>query len=156
MTKPDREIALIGLGANLGDARATVLLALGRLQDLPDTTLVAVSSIHRTKPWEATGPDFYNAVAKVQTSLAPQRLLEVLQSIEQEFGRKRPFKNAPRTLDLDLLVQGNHRLNTPVLTVPHPRMHERAFVLLPLLELAPDLYIEGQGTAKDCLGKIAP
>jgi 2-amino-4-hydroxy-6-hydroxymethyldihydropteridine diphosphokinase len=155
MTKPDQEIAFIGLGANLGDARTTVLLALGRLQDLPDTALLALSSIHRTKPWEATGPDFYNAVAKVQTLLAPQRLLEALQTIEQEFGRERSFKNAPRTLDLDLLVHGNHRLNTPTLTLPHPRMHERAFVLLPLLELVPNLHIEGQGNAKDCLGKIA-
>jgi 2-amino-4-hydroxy-6-hydroxymethyldihydropteridine diphosphokinase len=151
---PNEEIAFIGLGANLGDARATVLLALGRLQDLPTTALLAVSSLHLTKPWEACGPDFWNAVAKVSTALSPQRLLEELQAIEAEFGRKRPFKNAPRSLDLDLLLHGNQRLGTPVLTLPHPRMHERSFVLLPLLEIAPEIAIDGHGSAKDCLGKI--
>jgi 2-amino-4-hydroxy-6-hydroxymethyldihydropteridine diphosphokinase len=151
---PNQEIAFIGLGANLGDARGSVLLALGRLQDLPTTQLLAVSSLHLTKPWEAFGPDFWNAVAKVSTALSPQRLLEELQAIEAEFGRERPFKNAPRSLDLDLLLHGNQRLSTPTLTLPHPRMHERSFVLLPLLEIAPEIDINGHGSAKDCLGKI--
>lgn len=156
MIKPNGIIAFVGLGANLGDAKATVLLALGSLQNLPESTLLGISSLHRTKPWQATGPDFWNAVAMLETSLSAHALLLELQAIEHQFGRERPFKNAPRTLDLDLLAHGDERVATTVLTLPHPRMHERAFVLTPLLELAPEFEIDGHGKAKDCLGKIYP
>ncbi|MFW9594694.1 MAG: 2-amino-4-hydroxy-6-hydroxymethyldihydropteridine diphosphokinase [Macromonas sp.] len=129
--------AYIALGANLGDAVATVRAALQALHTLPNTKVVAASSLYRTAPWEASGPDFINAVAEVRTTLAPLALLHALQALEQQAGRERPYRNAPRTLDLDVLLYGDVRVDTPELTVPHPRMLERAFVLVPLAELAP-------------------
>jgi 2-amino-4-hydroxy-6-hydroxymethyldihydropteridine diphosphokinase len=133
------ERVFVGLGANLGDAAATVLAAIHALSALPDTTCVARSSLYRTAPIDAQGADYINAVAQLQTGLSPAALLEELQAIEARFGRERPYRNAPRTLDLDLLLYGQRRIVTPLLTVPHPRMHERAFVLAPLAEIAPDL-----------------
>lgn len=133
------ERVFIGLGANLGDAGATVRQALEALAALPGTRMVAASSLYRTAPVEASGPDFINAVAELSTTLEPRALLQALQAIEQEHGRLRPYRNAPRTLDLDLLFHGQRVIEEPTLTVPHPRLHQRAFVLEPLVELAPEL-----------------
>ena len=127
--------AFVGLGANLGDALATLREAVERLRGLPDTRLVAVSSLYRTAPIDSSGPDYLNAVAALDTALTPEALLAALQAIELQHGRERPYRNAPRTLDLDLLLHGTARRHTSALTLPHPRLHERAFVLHPLLEL---------------------
>jgi 2-amino-4-hydroxy-6-hydroxymethyldihydropteridine diphosphokinase len=132
------ERVFVGLGANLGDAPATLRAAMLALASLPSTSLLAQSPLYVSKPVDATGPDYINAVAELATTLAPADLLLALQAIEQRFGRERPFVNAPRTLDLDLLLYGQHAIATGTLTVPHPRLHQRAFALLPLLALAPD------------------
>ena len=139
MSSPDAPalVAYIGLGANLGDARATVLQALRDLQTLPQTKLLHRSSLYRSAPVDATGPDFINAVAEVATALSPPQLLTELQQLEQAAGRLRPYRNAPRTLDLDILLYGDLKLDSPTLVIPHPRMLERAFVLVPLAEIAP-------------------
>lgn len=131
--------AWVGLGANLGDARATVEAALAALDGLPGTRLAARSSLYRTAPWEASGPDFFNAVAEVETRLTAPDLLRALRDLEHAAGRERPYVNAPRTLDLDLLLYGSATVSSAFLTVPHPRMWQRAFVLLPLAETAPAL-----------------
>lgn len=133
----DPVTAWVALGANLGDARATVLQAFEDLAQLPQTRLIARSRLYRTAPHEASGPDFINAVAGLETGLIAPALLQALQSLENAAGRLRPYPNAPRTLDLDLLLYGEARIDSPRLTVPHPRMRERAFVLQPLAELAP-------------------
>ena len=133
------ERVFVGLGANLGEAQATLKAALAALAALPQTQLVAQSSLYRTAPVQASGPDFVNAVAELRTDLDPPALLHALQAIEQAHGRLRPYRNAPRTLDLDLLLHGQRVLSEPGLDVPHPRLHQRAFVLQPLLELAPAL-----------------
>lgn len=138
--------AYIGLGANLGDAQATLRSALQRLQDLGP---VRASSLYRSAPVDAQGPDFINAVAELVTPLTPAELLSALQALEQAFGRERPFHHAPRTLDLDLLLMGDAVINTPTLVLPHPRLHRRAFVLRPLLELAPALQAPGLGRLAD-------
>lgn len=129
--------AFVGLGANLGAAQQAVHDALAALATLPDTRLVRASRLYRSAPVDAGGPDFINAVAQVQTCLTAPELLAALQDIERAAGRERPYRNAPRTLDLDLLLYGDARIASAALTVPHPRMRERAFVLLPLQELAP-------------------
>jgi 2-amino-4-hydroxy-6-hydroxymethyldihydropteridine diphosphokinase len=131
--------AFVGVGANLGDAVATVLAALHSLGRLPDTQDVACSSLYRSAPVEAVGPDFINAVAELHTGLPALALLRELQSIEHDFGRVRSVRNAPRTLDLDLLLHGEQMMRSDTLTLPHPRLHLRAFVLQPLADLAPDL-----------------
>lgn len=136
---PAGERVFVGLGANLGDARATVCNAFGRLAEFDRTVLVAQSALYRTAPVDAAGPDFINAVAELRTALAPEALLKALQALEAVHGRRRPYRHAPRTLDLDLLLFGQRVLASDELTVPHPRLHLRAFVLKPLLELAPDL-----------------
>jgi 2-amino-4-hydroxy-6-hydroxymethyldihydropteridine diphosphokinase len=141
--------AWVGLGANLGDPRATLAAALDALGRVPGTRRVAVSSWWRSAPVEAQGPDFVNAVAALDTTLSAHDLLAALQAIEARYGRERPYPNAPRTLDLDLLLYGDTVLHTPDLTLPHPRLHLRAFVLEPLAELAPDLVLPG-------LGPLAP
>lgn len=135
--------AFIGLGANLGDAAATIADALDRLAAIDGVRLVAVSSLYRTAPFEAEGPDFLNAVAEVATTLPAGELLRRLQAIERSHGRERPYRNAPRTLDLDLLVWNALRIDTPGLQLPHPRMHLRAFVLAPLAEIAPEVELPG-------------
>lgn len=137
----------IGIGSNLGDARANVERAIARLGQLGDTRLVAQSSLFRTAPVDAGGDDYINAVARIDTQLTPERLLQELQTIEQDFGRERPYRNAPRTLDLDILLYGTQVVSTSSLQIPHPRMTQRAFVLIPLLQLAPFLTIPGQGPA---------
>ena len=141
----DTVTAYVGIGANLGDARATVAAAIAALGRLPGCGLRQLSSLYRTAPVDATGPDFFNAVAALATHQSPEALLAALQAIEQAFGRQRPFHHAPRTLDLDLLLHGDARRATPQLTLPHPRLHLRAFVLQPLLEVAPDLAVPGLG-----------
>lgn len=125
----------VGLGANLGDRGDALRHALHAMGQLPQTRLHAVSPLYSSAPVDATGPDYLNAVASLDTGLAPQAFLEALQALELAAGRARPYRNAPRTLDLDVLLWGNERIDTPTLTVPHPRMYERAFVLLPLAQL---------------------
>lgn len=148
-------IAVVGIGANLGDARANVADALARLETQPGCRLVAASSLWRTAPIDSAGDDYINAVALVDTTLDAHALLAVLQAIETAHGRERPYRNAPRTLDLDLLLYGDAVIDTPTLTVPHPRMHERAFVLAPLLELDPEIAIPGRGRAADYVASVA-
>lgn len=128
----------VALGANLGDAAQTVRAALAALDCLPQTRLLRASSLYRTAPWEAQGPDFINAVAALETRLTAPDLLTALQALEQAAGRERPYLNAPRTLDLDLLTYGTGRVDSARLTVPHPRLWERAFVLVPLAEITPE------------------
>ncbi|MCC6658063.1 MAG: 2-amino-4-hydroxy-6-hydroxymethyldihydropteridine diphosphokinase [Rhodocyclaceae bacterium] len=141
--------AYIALGSNLGDPLATVRAAFDALRALPETVLVAASSLYRSAPVGLKNqPDFINAVAALDTQLAAEALLEALFAIEARFGRRRDYHHAPRTLDLDLLLHGDETRSTASLTLPHPRLHERAFVLLPLLELAPDIVIPGRGPAR--------
>jgi len=147
--------AFIGLGANLGDARATLQAALTALAALPHTTLRECSSLYRSAPIDSSGPDYLNAVAWFDTRLDPHGLLAELQRIEQAHGRERPYRNAPRTLDLDLLLYGEQRISSATLSVPHPRMHERAFVVRPLAQIAPDVMVPGQGRAHDLLARVA-
>ena len=130
--------AFVAIGANLGDAVASVRIAMAQLDMIPRTRVTARSSLYRTAPFEASGPDFINAVVAVDTGLAPEAFLDALQRLEKHAGRERPFHHAPRTLDLDLLCHGDTVLTSPRLTLPHPRMGERAFVLVPLAEIAPD------------------
>jgi 2-amino-4-hydroxy-6-hydroxymethyldihydropteridine diphosphokinase len=137
--------AFVGLGSNLGDRAMEIERAFAELAALPATTLRARSSVYRTAPVDAGGDDYFNAVAQLRTTLAPLALLHALQAIEQAHGRERPFANAPRTLDLDLLLHGDAVLAGDALTLPHPRLHERAFVLVPLAEVAPALVVPGRG-----------
>jgi 2-amino-4-hydroxy-6-hydroxymethyldihydropteridine diphosphokinase len=146
--------AYVGIGGNLGDARATVEDALRRLALLPDTTLSAQSRLYRTAPVDAGGDDYVNAVAQLDTMLTPHTLLAALQTIELAHGRERPYRNAPRTLDLDILSYDDLQFADDVLTLPHPRMAQRAFVLIPLLEIAPDAVIPGIGAARDLLLQV--
>jgi 2-amino-4-hydroxy-6-hydroxymethyldihydropteridine diphosphokinase len=148
-------LAYIGLGANLGDARATLAAAFAAIERLPRTELTARSALYRSAPIDSSGPDYLNAVVAVRTRLDAQALLAGLQAIEREHGRERPYRNAPRSLDLDLLLYGQRRLDAPNLTVPHPRMHERAFVLRPLADIAPDLVIPGHGPLAPLLEQVA-
>ncbi|KQQ47485.1 2-amino-4-hydroxy-6-hydroxymethyldihydropteridine pyrophosphokinase [Duganella sp. Leaf126] len=148
-------IAYIGIGANLGDARANVADAIARLQKVPGCTLMATSRLYRTAPIDAGGDDYINAVARVATTLPAHDLLQALHGIEQAHGRERPYRNAPRTLDLDLLLYGDAVIDSNDLTVPHPRITERAFVLVPLVELAPAIHIPGRGAAQACLPAVA-
>ncbi len=148
--------AYIGLGANLAGPRAQLAAAFDELARLPATRLVARSSLYRSAPLGfAEQPDFVNAVARIETGLAPEALLAALHGIEARHGRERSFRNAPRTLDLDLLLYGGETIARDGLAVPHPRMHERAFVLAPLVELDPGLESPGRGRAVDCLARCA-
>lgn len=152
---PGRVQAYIGLGANLGDLVGTLRAALAALAALPASRLDGVSGAYRSAPVEAGGPDYLNAVARLDTALAPEALLDALQAIEQAHGRQRPYPNAPRTLDLDLLLHGDLQLNSPRLQLPHPRLQRRAFVLRPLLELAPALAVPGLGALSAYLPSVA-
>jgi 2-amino-4-hydroxy-6-hydroxymethyldihydropteridine diphosphokinase len=136
--------AFIGLGANVGDAQATVKAAIAQIAALPQTRLLRQSSLYKTAPVDAGGDDYMNAVVAVSTALAPLELLHALQGLEQHAGRQRPYRNAPRTLDLDILLYGDLAIDTLELTIPHPRMGGRAFVLLPLTEIAPCRVAPGQ------------
>lgn len=148
--------AWIGLGANLGHRATTLDAALERIDCLDETRLQAVSRYYFTPPWgETDQPEFLNAVAQVRTGLTPERLLQFLLAIESDLGRERTGRRwGPRAIDLDLLLFGDERIERPRLTVPHPRMRERAFVLVPLLELAPDLVVPGQGRADALLARL--
>ena len=133
-------IAYVGIGSNLDDPRRQVLNAFSDLDRLPHTRVVKKSSLYRTAPMgHADQPDFINAVAQLETGLFAERLLAELQAVEARHGRQRSFPNAPRTLDLDVLLFGDLALDSPALKIPHPRMLERAFVLKPLLEISPEL-----------------
>lgn len=136
--------AYIGLGANLGNATRTVQQVIQALRQVPGLSLLRVSSLYKSAPHQAQGPDFINAVACVGSSLNPMELLVALQAIEQAYGRERPYRNSPRTLDLDLLLYGSACIDSAQLQVPHPRMLERAFVLVPLAQIAPELVDENQ------------
>lgn len=147
--------AFIGLGANLGDARATVETALQELGALPGTRLAQRSSLFRSAPVDAGGDDYVNAVARIETALPASELLAALMDIERSHGRERTGYNAPRTLDLDLLLYGRDEIATDSLTVPHPRMTQRAFVLIPLLQIAPLIDIPGMGPAHGFVPDVA-
>ncbi len=147
--------AFVALGANLGDPAQQVRQGLADLAHLPQTRLMRHSCLYRSKPMGyLQQPDFINAVAALQTKLTPRKLLDRLLEIETRHGRTRDFKNAPRTLDLDLLLYDGLVMHAPGLSLPHPRMGERAFVLAPLAEIAPDYPIPGQGTVRSCLAKV--
>jgi 2-amino-4-hydroxy-6-hydroxymethyldihydropteridine diphosphokinase len=151
-TPPHR--AFIALGSNLADPALQVRRAFDALGAVPDSRLVAHSSLYRTAPvGYADQPDFINAVALIETGLPPRELLQALLDIEHAFGRVREFRNAPRVLDLDLLIYDDLIHHEHGLTVPHPRMHERAFVLAPLVEIVPDCIIPGRGPARDWLAR---
>jgi 2-amino-4-hydroxy-6-hydroxymethyldihydropteridine diphosphokinase len=142
-------LAYVGIGSNLEDPRQQVLRAFDELARLPQTSLTARSSLYRTAPvGHAAQPDFINAVAALDTRLSARALLAELQGVEARHGRQRSFANAPRTLDLDLLLYGDAQIDERGLSVPHPRMHERSFVLAPLVEVAPQVEIPGIGAAR--------
>jgi len=148
-------VAYVGIGSNLDGPRRQVEVALDELDQLPHSRVVRRSSLYRSAPVGfAAQPDFVNAVAQLETGIPAERLLSELQEIEARHGRQRSFANAPRTLDLDLLLFNKLKITTEHLILPHPRMHERAFVLKPLLEIAPEVSIPGIGRAKDSLDKV--
>ncbi|MGH8820436.1 MAG: 2-amino-4-hydroxy-6-hydroxymethyldihydropteridine diphosphokinase [Rhodoferax sp.] len=132
------------MGANLGDAVATVRRAMDAIGQLSQTQLTRRSSLYRTAPLDAVGPDYINAVVEISTALSAPVLLQQLQQLELDAGRERPYRNAPRTLDLDLLLYGDAQMQSPALTIPHPRMAGRAFVLMPLAEIAPQRVSDAQ------------
>lgn len=147
----------VGLGANLGDAQAAVRAGIDALSKLSATRLLRASSLYRTPAWGLTGqPDFINAVAMLETALAPPELLGELLAIERQAGRNRGqgLRWGPRTLDLDVLLYGDRIIDEPGLTVPHPHLHERAFALVPLLEISPGVSIPGIGAARDALARM--
>ncbi len=149
-------VAYVGLGANIGKPRAQLLAAWDALGRIPQTQAIARSSLYRSAPMGYEDqPDFLNCVAKLDTALEPRDLLSHLQQIERELGRARSFRNAPRTIDLDLLLYGGETMDTLDLTLPHPRMHERAFVLAPLVELDAGAMIAGRGQAAELLRACA-
>jgi 2-amino-4-hydroxy-6-hydroxymethyldihydropteridine diphosphokinase len=137
-------MAFIALGGNLGDASATLKWAIAQMQQDKHLTVLACSSLYQTEPMESDGADYINAVVKISTRLPAYSLLRTLQHLEQRAGRERPYRNAPRTLDLDLLLYGDAQIQSDDLIVPHPRMGQRAFVLIPLLEISPERVSEAQ------------
>ena len=147
--------AFIGLGANLGDRARQIESACAEIAVLPTTTLLARSTLYASAPLDAPGGEYLNAVAHVRTALAPLELLRALQAIESRHGRLRPFAGAPRTLDLDLLLYGDVVLASDELTLPHPRLHARAFVLVPLAEIAPGRVVPGHGPVVDLCAAVA-
>jgi len=149
-------LAYVALGANLADPVAQIRAAFVALGTLPESRLLRTSSLYRTAPVGIHGqPDFINAVAAVDTTLTPQALLDALFAIEAQFGRRRDFHLAPRTLDLDLLLVDDQVVDSPKLHLPHPRLHLRAFVLAPLVEIAPDCRIPGRGQAAAWLAAVS-
>lgn len=137
--------AYIGMGANLGDAQATLMLAARDIAALSGILKTRMSPLYRSAPVDAGGPDYINGVLQVETTLGAEDLLHGLQSIENRHGRQRPYHHAPRSLDLDLLLHGREERQTDFLTLPHPHMHERAFVLMPLRDLAPGMVLAQGG-----------
>lgn len=153
---PERHIAYVALGANLNDPAEQVETAMAELATLAETRLLGRSGLYASAPaGYADQPDYVNAVAKLETALTPRQLLDRLLDIERRHGRERSFRNSPRTLDLDILLFDDLSLDEPGLHVPHPRMHERAFVLLPLAEIEPGLLLPGRGRLADALAGIA-
>ncbi|MBU9312597.1 2-amino-4-hydroxy-6-hydroxymethyldihydropteridine diphosphokinase [Burkholderia multivorans] len=148
-------VAYLGLGANLGDARQTLKDAVVCLAQQRTITILDKSSLYRTAPIDAGGDDYYNCVVKVDTTLAARELLALCQKIEHHFGRERPYRNAPRTLDIDILLFGADSIDEPDLIVPHPRLTERAFALVPLVEVEPLLDIPARGRADAFLAVVA-
>lgn len=160
-------VAYLGLGANLGDAKQSLKDAVISLAQRPGIIVLAKSSLYRTAPIDAEGDDFYNCVVAVGTLLPPAKLLALVQGVEHEFGRERPYRNAPRTLDIDILLYGDEQIDERVdehidgvttegqLTIPHPRLTQRAFALVPLLELDAEVIIPGQGSAASFVGQLA-
>lgn len=149
-------LAYIALGANLGDPASTVRAAMGALANLPESGVRRCSSLYRTAPVGIVDqPSFINAVALLETKLPPETLLDALLDIEARFGRVRAEKDGPRTLDLDLLLYDDQFIDLPRLTLPHPRLHLRAFVLQPLAEITPDLVIPGRGPIAAWLPAVA-
>ena len=147
-------LAFVGIGANLGDPGAQVAVACTELEALPSTRVIARSSLYRSAPvGVGPQPEFVNAAAALDTGLDPHALLDALLEIETRHGRERPYPGAARTLDLDLLLHGTQELATPELTLPHPRLHERRFVLEPLAEIAPGLEIPGRGPVEALLAR---
>lgn len=153
--QPPQVMAWIGLGANLGNPLRTLKSAVQVLSRAPKISLLACSSFYRSAPHEAQGPDFVNAVVLIRTVLQALECLQHLQALEAAHCRERPYTNAPRTLDLDLLLWGDQKLMLPELQVPHPRMHQRAFVLLPMAEISPDVMIPGHGPVRQLLAAVA-
>jgi 2-amino-4-hydroxy-6-hydroxymethyldihydropteridine diphosphokinase len=148
--------AYVALGSNLGNPVQTLEDAIDAMAALRGSLLKAISSLYRTAPVGLKHqPDFINAVVALDTRLGPRELLDELFALEARFGRERSVKNAPRTLDLDLLLHGDTVLDDPELTLPHPRMHERAFVLAPLAEVAPNVNVPGHGPIADLLAACA-
>ena len=147
--------AFIGFGGNIGDTRQLITDAIVCLALRCELQVIAKSCFYQSAPVEATGGDYINAVIEIETQLSPYGLLHICQAIEQEFGRERPYLNAPRTLDLDILFFGGISQNDSELTLPHPRIIERSFVLLPLLEIAPDIFLPHLGELKTYLPKVA-
>jgi 2-amino-4-hydroxy-6-hydroxymethyldihydropteridine diphosphokinase len=148
--------AYIGLGANIGDPGKQIRGAIEALGEIPGTRVTRTSSLWRSAPvGYAAQPDFVNAVSEIQTIQEPKALLGELLGIEKRFGRERSFADAPRTLDLDLLLYGDRTIAEQNLQVPHPRMHERAFVLAPLVEIAPEIEIPGKGKAAALLAAVS-
>lgn len=152
---PKTEDVLVGLGANLGPAQSTLERAVWRMAALPGARLLRVSSLYRSRPIDAQGPDFLNAVVRLQVDIPPLELLDQLQALEADAGRQRPYPNAPRTLDLDLLSFGALRLDSQRLTLPHPRLQVRRFVIDPLLEIWPDCVLPGLGPVAALAAAVA-
>lgn len=149
-------VAYVALGANLVDPVTQIRAAFEALARLPHSQLLRASSLYRTAPVGIHGqPDFINAVAAIDTSLTPHALLDALFTIEAQFGRRRDFHHAPRTLDLDLLLFDDRVIDSPALQLPHPRLHLRAFVLEPLVEIAPSSRIPGRGEAVAWLAAVS-
>ena len=145
----------MALGGNIGDPRTQIRAALRALAELPETRLVRQSSLYRNPPvGYLDQPEFVNAVAQIETRIGPRELLGHLLAIERAHGRLRDYPNAPRTLDLDIVLYGGQVLQEPGLTIPHPRMPERAFVLVPLAEIAPDFEVPGKGRVADLLRNV--
>ena len=157
MSCADDVVAFVALGANLGDGAAALRAAVLAIDALPLTRVVARSSLYRTAPEQASGPDYWNAVIKLHTTQSPDALLDALLLIESSMGRERPSGavNAPRTLDLDLLMYGTHHRQTPRLTLPHPRMALRAFVLAPLADVWPEGMLQGLAVAELAARRLA-
>lgn len=152
---PEAVAACVALGSNLDDPRTQVEHGFEALASLPRTVLAARSRLYRTPPWGVSDqPDFINAVARLETSLSPRELLDALLAIEMRAGRVRGVRNGPRILDLDLLTYDDRVIDEPDLAVPHPRLHERAFVLLPLADVAPDFRVPGRGRVSDLLARV--
>ena len=147
--------AYVALGANLKRPQDQVRAGFEELAMLPNTRLMAVSSLYRSAPvGYAEQPDFINAVASLETALTPRELLDALLAIERRYGRARDFPNAPRTLDLDIVLYGETQVHEPGLSIPHPRMFERAFVVVPLAEIAPEAIVPGRGRVRDLLAGV--